>query len=70
MTDEDRPTIFLGVDIGKSAHYAVAVDRDGNTIYSKAVANDKVRCGCLCCGLARIKQRSSWINPVGPPLCC
>ena len=26
MTDEDRPAIFLGVDIGKSAHYAVAHD--------------------------------------------
>ena len=41
MTDEDRPAIFLGVDIGKSAHYAVAVGRDGNTIYSKTVANDE-----------------------------
>jgi transposase len=41
VTDDDRPLIFLGVDIGKSAHYAVAVDRDGKTVYSKAVANEE-----------------------------
>src|SRR5580700_9766735 len=41
MTSDDRPLIFLGVDIGKSAHYAVAVDRDGQTVYSKPVANEE-----------------------------
>ena len=41
MTGDDRPLIFLGVDIGKSAHYAVAVDRDGQTVYSKPVANEE-----------------------------
>ncbi len=41
MTGDDRALIFLGVDIGKSAHYAVAVDRDGQTIYSKPVANEE-----------------------------
>jgi transposase len=41
MTGDDRPLIFLGVDIGKSAHYAVGVDRDGQTVYSKPVANEE-----------------------------
>lgn len=41
MTGDDRPLIFLGVDIGKSAHYAVAVDGDGQTVYSKPVANEE-----------------------------
>jgi transposase len=41
MTSDDRPSIFLGVDIGKSAHYAVAVDRDGQTVYSKPVVNEE-----------------------------
>jgi len=41
MSSDDRPQIFLGVDIGKSAHYAVAVDRDGRTVYSKPVANEE-----------------------------
>ena len=41
MTSDDRPLILLGVDIGKSAHYAVAVDRDGQTVYSKPVVNEE-----------------------------
>jgi hypothetical protein len=41
MAGDDRPLIYLGVDIGKSAHYAVGVDRDGRTVYSKPVANDE-----------------------------
>src|SRR4051794_14158037 len=41
MTDDERPLVFLGVDIGKSAHYAVAVDRDGKTVYSTAIVNDE-----------------------------
>src|SRR6266542_3563209 len=41
MINDDRPLIFLGVDIGKSAHYAVAVDRDGQTVYSTPVANEE-----------------------------
>src|SRR5712691_3863419 len=41
MTGDDRPLISLGVDIGKTAHYAVAVDREGQTVYSKAIANEE-----------------------------
>jgi transposase len=41
MAGDDRPLIYLGVDIGKSAHYAVGVDRDGKTVYSTPVANDE-----------------------------
>ena len=32
---------FLGVDIGKSGHYAVAVDAAGKVIYQTPVANDE-----------------------------
>jgi transposase len=41
MSGADRPLIFLGVDIGKATHYAVAVDDQGHTVYSKAVANEE-----------------------------
>src|SRR6478735_4767828 len=41
MAGDDRPLIYLGVDIGKTAHYAVGVDRDGRTVYSKPVANEE-----------------------------
>ena len=33
---------FMGVDIGKSGHYAVAVDAVGQVIYQTAVSNDEV----------------------------
>ncbi len=41
MTSDDRPLVSLGVDIGKTAHYAVAVDQEGHTVYSKPVPNDE-----------------------------
>jgi transposase len=41
MTADERPLVFLGVDIGKSGHYAVAVDRLCQTVHSTPVANDE-----------------------------
>jgi hypothetical protein len=41
MPDEERPLIFLGVDIGKTSHYAVAIDHDGRTVYSQSIVNDE-----------------------------
>lgn len=32
---------FLGVDIGKTHHYAVAVDRQGTSVHQQSVANDE-----------------------------
>ena len=32
---------FLGVDIGKSGHYALAVDGTGKVIHQTAVVNDE-----------------------------
>jgi transposase len=36
----DSP-VYLGVDVGKSGHYAVAVDETGKPIYQTSVANDE-----------------------------
>ncbi len=33
--------VYLGVDIGKSGHYAVAVDATGKLIYQTSVVNDE-----------------------------
>jgi hypothetical protein len=33
--------VYLGVDIGKRSHYAVAVDAAGKSIYQTGVANDE-----------------------------
>ena len=36
-----EPAVYLGVDIGKTNHYALAVDAAGTTIYQTGVANDE-----------------------------
>ena len=46
MTGDDRPLIFLGVDIGKSARYAVGIDRDGRPFIQSLLRTKRVHCGC------------------------
>jgi len=36
-----KSAVYLGVDIGKSGHYAVAVDETGKPIYQTSIANDE-----------------------------
>jgi hypothetical protein len=36
-----EPAVYLGVDIGKSSHYALAVDASGKPIYQTGVPNDE-----------------------------
>jgi Transposase len=35
------PAVYLGVDVGKTSHYALAVDGTGKPIYQTGVANDE-----------------------------
>lgn len=37
----ERTAVYLGVDIGKASHYAVAVDETGTVIYRAAIANEE-----------------------------
>lgn len=36
-----EPAVYLGIDIGKTSHYALAVDDVGKTIYQTGVPNDE-----------------------------
>ena len=36
-----EPAAYLGVDVGKTSHYAVAVDGAGEPIYQTGVPNDE-----------------------------
>jgi hypothetical protein len=54
--------LALGADIGKSAHYTVAVDRDGQTVYSTPVANEE---SALLLVVLCTRRRSSSIIPGG-----
>ncbi|MEF9405946.1 IS110 family transposase, partial [Ralstonia solanacearum species complex bacterium KE055] len=33
--------VFVGVDVGKGQHHAVALDRSGKRLYNKALPNDE-----------------------------
>lgn len=35
--------VFIGLDVGKGEHYAVAVDRAGKKLFDKALPNDEGR---------------------------
>jgi len=39
----DSVDVFVGVDVGKGEHHAVAHDRDGNVLFDKALPNDEAK---------------------------
>lgn len=54
MTDidqHDRIQIFVGIDVGKGAHHAVALDRKGKRLLDSALPNDEMRLRALIAGL-------------------
>ena len=55
MGDDQHDTVdvFVGVDVGKSDHHAVAVDRAGKKLLDRALPNDETRLRELIAGLSR-----------------
>ena len=43
MSEQPQPAVFVGLDVGKSDHHAVAVTSAGKTIYDKALPNEETR---------------------------
>lgn len=43
MAEQPLPAVFVGLDVGKSDHHAVAVTSTGKTVYDKALPNDETR---------------------------
>lgn len=39
----DTVDVFIGVDVGKGQHHAVALDRTGKRLYNKALPNDEAK---------------------------
>jgi len=37
----DSVDVFIGVDVGKGEHHAVALDRAGKQLFDKALPNDE-----------------------------
>lgn len=40
-SDYESVQVFIGVDVGKDTHHAVAVNRSGNRLFDKALPNDE-----------------------------
>lgn len=43
MTTHQRPAVFIGLDVGKTDHHAVALSAAGEKVYDKALPNDETR---------------------------
>ncbi|WJZ65494.1 IS110 family transposase [Kocuria rosea] len=41
--EDQRPAVFIGLDVGKSDHHAVAVTAPGKTVHDEALPNDEAR---------------------------
>lgn len=52
LTSRDQIEVFLGVDVGKSSHYAVALSPDGAVLTSRVVPQDELSIRDLLAGLA------------------
>jgi transposase len=53
VVDHSEYAVFLGIDVGKDRHYAVALDRDGVTLLERELPQDEARLRALLAGLAQ-----------------
>lgn len=60
----DTVDVFIGVDVGKSIHHAVALSRDGRTLYDKALPNDEARLRDV---IGQLKQHGQVLLVVDQP---
>lgn len=43
MNENDKPRVFLGLDVGKSEHWACALDEAGRILWNKTLPNDQAK---------------------------
>ena len=73
MTPDDID-VWVGLDVGKSAHHAHALDHDGNTLYDKPLKQDekaiRTMLGCFASMFVRqVRQCFSVVWADGFPRC-
>jgi transposase len=56
--------VFVGVDVGKGHHHAVALDRNGKRLYNKALPNDEAKLRAL---IAELKTHGQLLFVVDQP---
>ena len=64
FTHHDGFDVFIGVDVGKGEHHAVAVDRMGKRLFDKALPNDEGRLKAL---LTELKEHGAMLFIVDQP---
>ena len=60
----DSVDVFIGVDVGKSEHHAVALDRAGKRLYDKALPNDEAKLRAV---IRKLKARGQVLLVVDQP---
>ena len=60
----DRVDVFLGVDVGKGEHHAVALDRAGKVLFDKALPNEEAKLRAL---TGKLKQNGQVLFVVDQP---
>ncbi|KWK62598.1 IS110 family transposase [Burkholderia ubonensis] len=60
----DAIDVFIGVDVGKGQHHAVALDRHGKRLYNKALPNDEAKLRAL---IAELKTHGRLLFVVDQP---
>jgi Transposase len=67
MTDieqHDSVQVFVGVDVGKGAHHAVALDRKGKRLLDSALPNDETKLKAL---IGKLKEHGQVLLVVDQP---
>ncbi len=64
MQQRDAADVFVGVDVGKGQHHAVALDRNGKRLYNKALPNDEAKLRTL---IAELKTHGRLLFVVDQP---
>ncbi len=55
-SDYESVQVFIGVDVGKDTHHAVAINRSGKRLFNKALPNDENKLRSLISGLKQHGQ--------------
>ena len=66
----DDVDVFIGLDVGKDEHHAVALDRAGKRLFDKALPNDETRLRAVLDQLAGASQPTAHEACRSEPLQC
>ncbi len=62
------PEIWVGIDVGKTAHHACAVDETGKTVFSQKFGNNQVAVESLIARAGQTADRVRWAIDLTSPL--